>query len=469
MPNFTGVSAMPFFRIGFSALKARDRLAPRAIVGRCLQLVDHLGDDAVRHLHVVGRDAAALGRIEIRPPHVERIAAEREGDLVDHALDAGHALRPAEAAEGGVRHGVRLHPPRADVRVVQRIGIVGMEHRAVGDGAGKVGGIAAARRLVEAHAADHAVRRRSPRRSRCGNRGACRSSPCRRRGRAGALPAGRSSPRRARRSPAISAGWLSLPPKPPPIRRTSTVTALSDRPSTLATVCCTSARMLRGGMDEHVAALARNGVGDLAFEIEMVLPADHAACRDRRCGARGERGVRVAEPHLVRRQLGGRRRRRARPRRVISAGRSSYSTRASFAAARAALDRLRRHGEERLAGILDHVLGEDRIVVEDRARIVLAGNVGGGQHADDARRRPHAPKRRATRSAHAPARSSRRRSAACRAAPGCRRHRPPRRRHAARRCHARSRVRTPPLIASSRRGWLVRHRGDRARRRRGPG
>ena len=66
---------------------------------------------------------------------------------------------------------------------------------------------------------------------------------------------------------------------------------------------------------------------------------------------------------------------------MTSAGRSSYSTRASRAAARAASSRLRGDGEQRLAGIVDLVLGEDRVVVEDRADIVLAGNVGGGQHA----------------------------------------------------------------------------------------
>ncbi len=40
--------------------------------------------------------------------------------------------------------------------------------------------------------------------------------------------------------PAISEAWLSLPPKPPPMRRTSTVTAASGRPSRRATMCCTS-------------------------------------------------------------------------------------------------------------------------------------------------------------------------------------------------------------------------------------
>ena len=52
------------------------------------------------------------------------------------------------------------------------------------------------------------------------------------------------------------------------------------------------ARMLGRGMDEHVAVLARNGERDLAFEIEMLLPADAQRAGDavRRGGERVRRG-----------------------------------------------------------------------------------------------------------------------------------------------------------------------------------
>ena len=73
---------------------------------------------------------------------------------------------------------------------------------------------------------------------------------------------------------AISAGWLSLPPKPPPIRRTSTVDGIVRQAEHLGDGVLDLGRMLRRGMDKHVAALARNGIGDLSFEVEMVLPAD---------------------------------------------------------------------------------------------------------------------------------------------------------------------------------------------------
>ena len=47
-------------------------------------------------------------------------------------------------------------------------------------------------------------------------------------------------------------------------------------------------RVLGGGMDGDVAILARDGERDLAFEIEVLLPADAEALRDavrraRRC------------------------------------------------------------------------------------------------------------------------------------------------------------------------------------------
>ena len=41
--------------------------------------------------------------------------------------------------------------------------------------------------------------------------------------------------------------------------------------------------------------------------------------------------------------------------------------------------------EQRLAGVEDLVLGEEPVVVEDRADIVLAGDVGGGEDRDHAR------------------------------------------------------------------------------------
>jgi hypothetical protein len=55
----------------------------------------------------IRRDVAP-GAVEIGLAHVERIEAAIPGDGVDYALDRQHALRAAEAAERGIRHGIRL-------------------------------------------------------------------------------------------------------------------------------------------------------------------------------------------------------------------------------------------------------------------------------------------------------------------------------------------------------------------------
>ena len=106
---------------------------------------------------------------------------------------------------------------------------------------------------------------------------------------------------------------------------------------------------------------------------------------------------------------------------VRIAGSGSRSKRASFAALRAAFIGGGRDGEHRLAGEQHDAVGEDRIVVLDRADVVDAGNVGGGDHGDDARRGPHGveverpdPAVRDRTLAHGE-------RTACRAAPECRR------------------------------------------------
>src|SRR5690606_26584014 len=53
------------------------------------------------------------------------------------------------------------------------------------------------------------------------------------------------------------------------------------------------ARMLGGGMDEHVAVLPRHGERGLTLEIEMLLPADAQRALEAMAGA-GERRLHVA-------------------------------------------------------------------------------------------------------------------------------------------------------------------------------
>ena len=106
-----------------AALEDRARRVEGARCGRgardsrsTLELLDH------RRLRLEVLDRLAVGRAveagaqEIGLAHVERIEAALARDRVHHPLDRDHALRAAETAEGGVRDGVGLQPPRADAR-----------------------------------------------------------------------------------------------------------------------------------------------------------------------------------------------------------------------------------------------------------------------------------------------------------------------------------------------------------------
>ena len=112
MPNLTGVSAMPFFSTGLVGVELGDRLPPRPVVAGPLELGDELGQDVVLDPHAVGRAVAPGAAVEIGLAHIERIAPGRIGDVVHHPLGEEHALRAAEAAEGGVGDGVGPHAPR---------------------------------------------------------------------------------------------------------------------------------------------------------------------------------------------------------------------------------------------------------------------------------------------------------------------------------------------------------------------
>jgi hypothetical protein len=69
---------------------------------------------------------------------------------------------------------------------------------------------------------------------------------------------------------------------------------------------------------------------------------------------------------------------------VTRAGSGSVSTFASRAAIAGGAGAGRGDDEQLLAGVEDLVLGEEPVVVEDRADIVLAGYVGGREDGDHA-------------------------------------------------------------------------------------
>ena len=68
------------------AVERQDRLPPLLVVGALLQLLDDPVDDVVFHRLVVRRDVVAVGAVEIGLADLERILAQRVGDVLDPAL-----------------------------------------------------------------------------------------------------------------------------------------------------------------------------------------------------------------------------------------------------------------------------------------------------------------------------------------------------------------------------------------------
>ncbi len=145
------------------------------------------------------------------------------------------------------------------------------------------------------------------------------------------------------------------------------------------------ARMLARRVDHHVV-LARNGERYLAFEIELLLSADADRAREpvRACRKRGRAVLRGED--VIRQHVGvGCQRVVDRDERRLRFHLDSW--RAAPPAAH--LAGLRHHGEHDLIVEFDGLVGEDRVVVQHRPDIVLAGNIGRGQHQHDAGRGAH--------------------------------------------------------------------------------
>ena len=137
-------------------------------------------------------------------------------------------------------------------------------------------------------------------------------------------------------------------------------------------------------MHQHAAIFLRHGVADLAFQIELFLAANgpftteplrglrNRCCRVAPVQMHGRHDILACGMRGLGRQQGGQgfkldraARQRGSPARQIAVGGDD--------------------GKDRLAEVAQLLIGQDRIVVQQRAAIVLAGNVGGGQHRDDAR------------------------------------------------------------------------------------
>ena len=109
---------------------------PRGELGHFQKLVRDFGDDAILDRHAV---MSRLRRSRIGSPVVIRAAndlaaeAERRCAVIHDALDADRSLRTSEPPERGRGLRIGAKPARHDPDVRQEIGVVRVEHGAVGD------------------------------------------------------------------------------------------------------------------------------------------------------------------------------------------------------------------------------------------------------------------------------------------------------------------------------------------------
>src|SRR5690606_10108544 len=122
-----------------------------------LQFGSHLGEHVVLHGLIVRRDVALGLAVVVALADLQRVLGQLAGYGVHDLLDGDHALWAAETAVGGVGSGVGLAAMAVDGDVAQVVGVVGVEHGAVDDGARQVWRIAAVASQVDLDAVQHAV------------------------------------------------------------------------------------------------------------------------------------------------------------------------------------------------------------------------------------------------------------------------------------------------------------------------
>ena len=213
-------------------------------------------------------------------------------NLVEHILDRHHSLRPAETAERRVRLGVRFAAMGHDAHRRQEIGVVGVHHAPVVHRAAQVRGVSAAR-------GEHEI-------DRCDPSGAVESDLVLDEVIV-ALPGDRDvvvavvaelhrtpgEPRCKRRRARRMRSLRLLPAEPAahaPALDGDAVRRHAERARDLE---LDLGGMLRRAVDQHVAVFLREGVGNLALEIELLLAADAKAALEA-VRRRGERRFPVA-------------------------------------------------------------------------------------------------------------------------------------------------------------------------------
>jgi hypothetical protein len=334
-------------------------------------------------------DLLAVGRlvagraVEIERADLIGVAAEMAGDAVDRVLHHQHALRAAEAAERRVRLlvGAAGVTDGADVR--DPVGVVDMGERARHHARRHVeapAGIGCQHRIERQHAALVVEAHRVAIVEAVALAGGD-DVDLARQAKLHRLAGLGSGQRRGRRDPRGVALLAAEAAAQAAHHRGHTIVLAAQH---LGADMLDLGRMLGRGMNHKVAVLARQGEGDLAFEIEMLLAADAELGGEpvrrglqRRIGIAAQDGRRRLDIGLL-----GERRLDIEDR----LGRLDVELRALGAGARR-IERMRHHHGQRLAGMFNLVLGEQRLLLAGTGDVVEAGNVARGEHGDHAGRR----------------------------------------------------------------------------------
>ena len=277
-----------------------DLLGAFAVAAGERQLRHERFEDVVLHRHLVVGDIAFRDAVQVGQPYIERVDAEVACDVAHDAFDDDHPLRAAEAAEGRVALGVGLAAVGVDGDVFEEVGVVGVEDGSVGHRARQVGAEAAVDQHVQLQSAQAA--------------GVVKADAVgvgKRVALAGdhevvvAVQAQLDRPAELVRSDGGPDRQV------PGLRLLAAETAAHapafHRDRVVGQAQCVRdpvlhlARVLCAAVHPPLLLFQRQHVGDLAFQVEMFLPADleRAGQRVRRALQRGRR---VAAGHVHRRQ-----------------------------------------------------------------------------------------------------------------------------------------------------------------------
>ena len=353
-----------------------DRRTPGSVVGLLCQLVDQWQQDVVLDHLLVRRDVARCAGVEIGATYRQRVGAQPARHTVEDQLDRQRALRPAEAAEGGVALGVGLRAIAVYRHRGQPVGVVEMAQRAGHHRRRQVGRMAGVGHHVDRHAQDAAdvVEAHVPSEVEA------------------VTPAGDRE--------VVVAVWPQLD-RPLQLVRGQRGDAGEQRALALLAAEAAAhapalhlhqvrgelqrvghqvlhlARVLGAAVQQQAAVFLRQGVADLALEVELLLPAEReAALQPVRCSLQCGVGIAARQLHrrhhiLLRRmgvECGQQRRQELYLQRLAG-------QRGGPAGGVAGLGDHRKH---RLADMAHAALGQDGVVVDDGSAVVGAGEVGRG-------------------------------------------------------------------------------------------